>query len=359
MSKKSKGSKGSKAKAAAEEENAVTRQIVFSNYGKLCKSIGVPVNVHVNEVLRGDVEEETELVNFILEGEIGSLGPGGVHAIVLAFLISSFFPNHGAGPGITSGPYPHLRYIRMWNQDVQDEGAVMMASLLQSSPPSFNIAYLELLDCAIGVEGHVPVALFMCRAIAEVLKTQTQPGLLTLKLDYNSDIGDDGVSALCDGLFTNTVLKKLHLDFCNIGPQGAIKLAQLVAMPQSALEKLSLQGNSLGDEGLYHFSLGLARSHHLTTLNLADNAIRHHEEALTAFRDALLRSKALAHVDFTFNPIERQGATYLLPALHPDNAKLLSFQVDAALPADIFAQLNRAPKAEGKKKGKKGGKKKK
>ncbi|KAJ0402918.1 hypothetical protein P43SY_005903 [Pythium insidiosum] len=347
MSKKSKGSKGGKAKAAAVEENAVSRQVVFSNYGKLCKSIGVPVNVYVNEALRGDVEEETELVNFILEGEIGSLGPGGVHAIVLAFLIS-----FGLRFLLSWGPYPHLRYIRMWNQDVQDEGAVMIASLLQSSPPSFNIAYLELLDCDIGVEG--------CRAIADVLKSQTQPGLLALKLDYNSDIGDAGVNALCDGLFTNTVLKKLSLDFCNIGPQGSIKLAQLVAMPQSALEKLSLQGNNLGDEGLYHFSLGLARSHHLTTLNLADNAIRHHEEALTAFRDALLRSKALAHVDFTFNPIERQGAAVLLPALAPENAKLLSFQVDAALPADVFAQLNRAPKAEGKKKGKKkGGKKKK
>lgn len=102
-------------------------------------------------------------------------------------------------------------------------------------------------------------------------------------------------------------------------------------------------------------------------------------ESLGAFRDALLRSKALAHVDFTFNTIEPDGAQVLLAALTPvrhdkcpppialetyyriclqENAKILSFQVDASLPADIFTLLNRAPKAEGKKKGK-GGKKKK
>lgn len=40
-------------------------------------------------------------------------------------------------------------------------------------------------------------------------------------------------------------------------------------------------------------------------------------EALAAFRDALLRSKALAHVDLTFNQIEVDGAHVLLPALAP------------------------------------------
>lgn len=71
--------------------------------------------------------------------------------------------------------------------------------LLQSIPPSLNIAYLELLECGVGVDG--------CKAISNVLRSQKLPGLLTLKLDYNSEIGDDGVEALCEGLFTNTVLK--------------------------------------------------------------------------------------------------------------------------------------------------------
>lgn len=76
------------------------------------------------------------------------------------------------------------------------------------------------------------------------------------------------------------------MDYCGIGPDGAIKLAQLLSMPSSALETLSLQGNALGDDGLYHLSLGLARSKSLVTLNLSDNGIRHvrgaHSEANAA-----------------------------------------------------------------------------
>lgn len=95
MSKKKSSSGGSKAKAAVEDENVVTRQMVLANYGKLCKwvheciltffcvdgapplttlwclllvcslygrLIGVPVNTHINDILRGG-EEEEELVN--------------------------------------------------------------------------------------------------------------------------------------------------------------------------------------------------------------------------------------------------------------------------------------------------------
>ncbi|KAE9074488.1 hypothetical protein PF005_g25090 [Phytophthora fragariae] len=226
----------------------------------------------------------------------------------------------------------------------------VIASLLQATS-GVNIAYLELLDCGIGEDG--------CRVLADVLSQQKAPGLLTLHLDYNREVGDAGVSALVDGLFNNTAMKQLHLNYCSLGPDSCIQLAQLIAMPTCAIETLSLQGNSVEADGLQHLSLGLARSHKLVTLNLSDNGIRNNIEALTAFRDGLLRSKALANVDFTFNLIEPEGANVLLPALAPDNTKLLSFLVDSSLPGDIFQQLNRARKAEGKKKGKKGGGKKK
>ncbi|KAG2815907.1 hypothetical protein PC116_g4017 [Phytophthora cactorum] len=317
MSKKAKP----KPKAAVVDENVVTRQIVATNYGKACKAIGVQVNPHVNEIFRGK-EEDGDLVNLILEGEdVGTLGSGGVRALTLAIMIS--FPL--VSVWFTNGPYTQLRYIRIWKQEIGNEGAAAIASLLQASS-GVNIAYLELLDCGIGEDG--------CRAIADVLSLQKAPGLLTLNLDYNLEINDAGVNVLFDGLFNNTALKQLHLDYCDIGRNGCIKLAQLISLPACAIERL-------------------------VTLNLSDNGIRNNIEALTAFRDALIRSKALAHVDFTFNLIEPDGANVLLPALTPENVKLQSFLVDASLPGDLFQQLNRARKAEGKKKGKKGGGKKK
>lgn len=68
-------------------------------------------------------------------------------------LVSPSSDEHGAGPGITSGLYLPLRYIRIWKQDVGDEGAAALATLLHSRAPGINIAYLELLDCGIGESG--------------------------------------------------------------------------------------------------------------------------------------------------------------------------------------------------------------
>lgn len=67
------------------------------------------------------------------------------------------------------------------------------------SASGVNIAYLELLDCGIGQDG--------CRALADVLTLQKAPGLLTLNLDCNLEVGDAGVNVLVDGLFNNTALK--------------------------------------------------------------------------------------------------------------------------------------------------------
>lgn len=83
----------------------------------------------------------------------------------------------------------------------------------------------------------------------------------------------------------------MYLDYCGIGQAGAVKLAQLVSIPASAVETLSLQGNVLRDTGLLDLSLGLARSQRLATLNIADNGIRHvrHHDATSLSLSCSLR----------------------------------------------------------------------
>lgn len=106
-------------KAAMVDENTVTRQIVVANYAKICKYvrcaptscwcfvlvsfshslrrpcccrlIGVPVNTHVNDVLRGSTEEEEELVNVggFVTGVAGSLLLGSPGSRVLTCHSSS------------------------------------------------------------------------------------------------------------------------------------------------------------------------------------------------------------------------------------------------------------------------------
>jgi hypothetical protein len=56
-----------------------------------------------------------------LEGEIGTFGSGGVRALVSALL--------GSGPNINTGAYIHLKIIRIWKQDVGDEGVIAIVSV--------------------------------------------------------------------------------------------------------------------------------------------------------------------------------------------------------------------------------------
>ncbi|KAF1331423.1 hypothetical protein FI667_g4095, partial [Globisporangium splendens] len=201
-----------------------------------------------------------------------------------------------------------------------------------SASGGLNIAYLELLDSNIGPEG--------CKVLGETLKTHTQPGLLTINLEYNRAIGDAGVT-IAPGLLRHWTRWRDQVGTTREYSQQRHRDA--VAPGQFVGRRWTLPP--------------LARSATLVTLNLSDNSTRHSTEALTALRDALTRAKALAHIDFTFNHIEIDGANILLPALAPENTKIQSFQVDASLPGDLFTLLNRAPKADGKKKG--GSKKKK
>ncbi|KAF0683849.1 Aste57867_24124 [Aphanomyces stellatus] len=341
------GPKAKSAKTKKEpeaEDNGVTRPMVVASYTKMCRAIGVPINAHMSDMIKGKGEEADEkLAQVMIDEDFGALGNGGIRAMACAFL--------GTVPHSNTGPYMHLANVRVWNNPIGDEGASAIASLLCEGNNLVNILYVELMDCDIGPEG--------CTMLADALKAEKKAPLQALKLNCNSKIGDDGVAALCQGLFTNTTIKQLHLEFCKITSAGTIVLAQLLSMAKSGLQSLSLQGNLLGDEGLLHLSKGLKRSHSLVKLNLSDNGIRKDVAALTAFRDAIVACKTLTSVKFSFNLIDIEGADILLPALESDDgARLKCFEVDPSLPPEVFKKLNRGEKADGKKKkGKKGKKK--
>ncbi|ETW05316.1 hypothetical protein H310_04268 [Aphanomyces invadans] len=335
-----------KKKEPEPEDNGVTRAMVVASYTKMCRAIGVPVNAHVTEMIKGKGEEADEkLAQVVVDEEFGNLGNGGIRAMTCAFL--------GTVPHNNTGPYQHLANVRVWNNAIGDEGASAISTLLSEGSALVNVLYVELMDCDIGPEG--------CAMLADALKPERKSPLQTLKLNCNNKIGNDGVYALCQGLFANHTIKQLHLDFCNVSSDGGVVLAQLLCMAKSALETLSLQGNMLGDAGLLNISKGLKRSQSLVKLNVSDNGIRKDVDALTTFRDAILRCKTLTTIKFAFNFIDAEGADILLPALSSaEGSRVTVFEVDASLPPDVFQKLNRGEKADGKKKkgGKKGKKKK-
>eukprot|EP01038_Epipyxis_sp_PR26KG_P014261 gene14261-19135_t len=318
--------------------------LLLQNYQKFCKAIGLPINPIVAKNLND--EERYPVEQLLIDDEFGALGPGGTRALMTAIT--------GTGVGMKGGPYKLLKSIRIWRSNCSDDGAAAVAELLRLGGGEIKLSYLELLDNYIGPKGASALGMSLARG--------NNLSLMTLKLDYNSTLGVEGIANLCRGLRTNITLKQLHVQFCNITAEGGEHLGELLANSRSALEVLNVAGNRLGGIGLAALSKGLMINTKCTTLNLADNMIDQTEddlEGLTCFRNCLMNpSCELASVDLMYNRIGASGAQILVEALGPENIKIKEFLVDLTLPMPIFELIFR--KGGGKKgKGKKGGKKKK
>lgn len=128
-----------------------------------------------------------------------------------------------------------------------------------------KLSFLELFDNNIGPKG--------ANALGTALSYGHNLSLLSLKLDYNATLGDDGVTNLCRGLRTNSTLKQLHMQFCNITSASGPALAELLANSRSGLELFNIGGNRLGGEGLDKLCGGLMHNTKCETICLADNMI--------------------------------------------------------------------------------------
>ncbi len=284
-------------------------------------------------------DEKYPITQLLIDDEYGPLGPGGTRALMTSIM--------GTGPGMKGGPYKLLQSIRIWRSNSSDDGSAAIAEVLRLGGSDVKISYLELFDNNIGPHGG--------NALGQALSFGNNLSLLTLKLDYNSSFGTEGVVNLCRGLRTNRSLKQLHMQFCNITSDAGEPLAELCANSRSFLEVLNIGGNRLGGVGLSKLCRGLAVNTKLTTLCLNDNMIDQTEEDLdgiACFRDVIMNPTCtLESIDMMFNRIGLPGGNILAEALGPDNTRIKEFLVDLTLPMEIFEKLNR--KAGGKK-GKKG-----
>jgi hypothetical protein len=71
-----------------------------------------------------------------------------------------------------------------------------------------QISFLELLDNNISARGAL--------ALGNSLGRHNNLSLLTLKLDYNTTLGDEGIVNLCRGLRTNATLKQVFTCKCTV-----------------------------------------------------------------------------------------------------------------------------------------------
>ena len=279
------------------------------------------------------------------------LGPGGCRALATACM--------GIGFGMPKHPetglpiiYKQLQELRIWGSNIGDDGALSLSELLRLGGAELQLAYLELFNNGIGATGAF--------ALGRSLSCMMNRSLITLSLDYNMTLKSEGVAALCQGLRTNSTLKKLSLRYCELDEDAGGPLGEMLAFTKSGLNILDIMGNELGGTGLLDFCGGLKRNKSLVSLVLADNNINVLDEdikGLEKLADALIGHTTITSVDLVYNRFGDKGGAILLPVIDPvgGNKAITTFRVDASLPDEIFKKLNKSGGGGGK--GKKGKKK--
>ncbi|KAF9990533.1 hypothetical protein BGZ75_001406 [Mortierella antarctica] len=145
--------------------------------------------------------------------------------------------------------------------------------------------------------------------LAEVLKTNSTLSTLTLQ---NNSIGDDGAKALGEALKTNSTLTTLDLNNNSIGDDGAKMLGEALKT-NSTLVTLDLRGNLIWWEGFLEFLELLKTNSTLTMLDLTENKIA--GNVANALAESCKTNSTLATLDLRYSSIGYDGAKALSEAL--------------------------------------------
>ena len=157
--------------------------------------------------------------------------------------------------------YQHLKIIRLWKVDLQDEG---LRSICQFADKTGTVTYLDLMDNKITPLG--------CTFLAKILNRH-KPTITKLKLD-NNPIGDEGLAKLTVGLRQNSTIEKLSFNFCGITQEGVRYIQEILANIDCRLRTLKLMGNKLGNEGVCEVLRAVnSCGDRLEKLNIADTGM--------------------------------------------------------------------------------------
>lgn len=255
-----------------------------------------------------------------------------------------------------------VRHLTLWGVGLGDTAVEKILPMLTKPAPQpygtpqlpqQQVEHLDLLE-----EGITP---FGCSLLAEALTGNVF--LKKLHLNYN-EIGDTGIEALLAGLKLNTFLEALHLEYCGLGTTGAISLASLLKdHKECGLIDLNLKGNHLiGMTAVRTLLAGVQGSATLQKLNLHDTFKQRDEnpdEFRETLRDTLVGHPSLSELDLSGNALGAEDGTILLGALQM-NRGICVLPVDRDL-GELYTEINTlvAENLVLKLKAAKGGKKKK
>lgn len=245
--------------------------------------------------------------------------------------------------------YQLTHTIRLWRALAEDEG---LRAVTQFMLECHSVTYLELIECNITALG--------CEFLGATLGPGSLCQLDTLRLDHNN-IGNKGLENLTIGLRMNTTLTELSLAFCGIDADGGRSLIEILINQNSKLETLSLQGNSLQNQGICAVFHAMQVNNALLRLDVADTQFNDQPEVLQKLFEILCNNSTLQILDMRYNGIYDEGATAIIDMFRSGNeGALLSVISEFVLTSskidpEIYAELEKA--IGNNKRGKKGRKK--
>ena len=127
-------------------------------------------------------------------------------------------------------------------------------------------------------------------------------------------LGDDGLQQLLPGLLSCTRLKELDLLLCLLSKQLMVRVGEVFANNKQTLATVNLSGNSdVGDEGLRRLGEGLHQVKHLRSLKLSDLGLT--KASGPTLASIISHQPSLVKCHIGLNCIADSGVTAMAPAL--------------------------------------------
>jgi len=163
-----------------------------------------------------------------------------------------------------------------------------------------------------------------CERLATALVKNT--GLQVLHLDENN-VSDRGVTALTEMLSLNANIKDLSLRSNTLSEDGIENLANFLATNISLLE-INLRRNSLGDTGCERLVRGVALNTRLLKLHLSSNRIG--DKGALGIASMLKHNGVLQEIYLEINRIQDSGCIAISSSLESNNAiKVLDLRMNS------------------------------
>ena len=225
----------------------------------------------------------------------------------------------------------NLQTLVLSHNQLKARGATLLAQALQASK-DWTLQVLDVAANHMGVTGM--------QAFGELLVLDRR--LQGFYVGCNG-IGEQGAAHLASVLRYNYTLQDLRMGNNQIGVVGALVLIEELTSNNTTLERLDLDWNELGPEGVQAFAETLHHNSKLSYVNLSGNRIG--SEGVVALAESLRYNSTLQELALKHNYIDDVGAFALTMALgRPSCAiKTINWQ-DNSFTEEGLASLQRIPR---------------